>query len=117
MMMWLDQLGLTHGMAQRIQLVKEMTFEINGTPAYDFEDQHFVGRMVTVVVKKKMTESQAMENQLTREIQAATVVEATNSDVKTENPEETKQWPGNNNSSSKRQRVKANDTGNNVFAP
>ena len=62
MMMWLDQLGLTHSMAQRLKLVKEMNFEINGTPAFGFEDQHFKGRMVTVVVKKKMKESQAMEN-------------------------------------------------------
>lgn len=97
-------------MAQRLQQVKEMTFEINGTAAYDFEDRHFVGRMTTVVVKKKMTESQAMENQLKREIATA---EAT-THVKNENPEESKHCSGGSNPS-KRMRI-AIDTRND-FAP
>ena len=48
-------------MSERIAKVKEMVFEINGLATEDFKDDHFEGEIVTVVVKKRMTESQAME--------------------------------------------------------
>ena len=68
MMMWLDQLGLTTRMTERLNMIKEMTFEINGVAAHDFTDSHFKDPYATVVVKKNMTVSQAIDTQLKREI-------------------------------------------------
>lgn len=88
-MMWVDQLCLANTMQERIKIWNDQTYgvEVGGEGMTTFEEfKHDRDTVLQVVMKKNMTESQAMEVQLRKEMAAAETVQSKN-----ENPEETKQ--------------------------
>lgn len=62
--MWVDHLGLANTMQERIKIWNDQTYaiEVSGVPMTSFEEfKHDRDNVLQVVMKKNMTESQAME--------------------------------------------------------